>query len=84
MNRSVGVSAIGVVCFYILSTVHPGLDQNAYVHWMGLAIAVGLAQSNIYLQMNHRRQIADKMAALEAQHRELRNQMSAPSTGLLP
>jgi PAS domain S-box-containing protein len=70
------VSAIGVVCFYILSTVHPGLDRNAYVHWMGLAIAVGLAQSNIYLQMNHRRQIADKMAALEAQHRELRNQMS--------
>ena len=70
------LSGVGVFCFYVLSSAHPGLDQNAYVHWMGLAIAVGLAQSNVYLQMNHRRQIADKMAALQAQHRELRNQMS--------
>ncbi len=66
---------LGVVCFYVLETTRPGLDPHAFMHWLGLLIVISLAQANTRLQRNYRRQIADKILALETHHRELRRQM---------
>ena len=66
---------VGLVCFYLLESSVPGRDPHAFVHWIGLLMVVAVAQANSRLQKGYRRQIADKIAALEAHHRELRNQM---------
>jgi len=52
------VSCVGTICFYLLGRVHGVVDFYTPMHWLGLATAVGLAQSNVHLQMNNRRAIA--------------------------
>ena len=66
---------VGMVCFYILESSVPGRDPHAFMHWIGLLMVVAVAQANSRLQKGYRRQIAEKIEALEAHHRELRNQM---------
>ncbi len=67
---------IGIVCFYLLELNLPGRDPHAFLHWIGLLVVVSVAQANTRLQRDYRRQIAEKIAALQAHHRELRNQMA--------
>jgi two-component system sensor histidine kinase/response regulator len=68
---------IGIACFYVLEWQRPNLDPHPFMHWLGLFTIVALAQANTRLQKNHRRLIEEKIAALEAHHRELRHQMTA-------
>ncbi len=67
---------IGILCFYVLESSQPGLDPNAFMHWLGLFTVVSLAQASTRLQKNYRVLIADKIAALEMHHRELRHQIT--------
>src|SRR5208283_1301764 len=67
----VSIGWIGIVGFYLLEAALPGLDPHAFIHWIGLLMVVSVAQTNTRLQKNHRHQIAEKIAALEAHHREL-------------
>jgi len=67
---------IGIACFYVLETRRPDLDPHAFMHWLGLFTVVALAQANTRLQRNHRRQIAETIAALETHHREMHDQMT--------
>jgi PAS domain S-box-containing protein len=67
---------IGIVCFYVLESRLPNLDPHPFMHWLGLFTVVALAQASTRLQKNYRRQIAEKIAALEAHHRQLRHQMT--------
>jgi PAS domain S-box-containing protein len=67
---------IGIICYYALEFRRPGLDPHAFMHWMGLLMVVAVAQANTRLQKSYRRQIAEKIAALQTHHRELRNQMA--------
>ncbi len=67
---------LGIACFYILESNLPGRDPHVFLHWTGLLLLVAVAQANTRLQREYRRQIADKIAALETQHRELQLQMT--------
>ncbi len=67
---------IGIICFCLLESNRPGLDPHAFMHWLGLLTVVSLAQAGTRLQKRHRRQIAEKIAALEAHYRELLSQMA--------
>ena len=67
---------IGIICFCLLESDRPGLDPHAFMHWLGLLTVVSLAQAGTRLQKRHRRQIAEKIAALEAHYRELLSQMA--------
>jgi PAS domain S-box-containing protein len=67
---------IGIGCFYLLESDGAILDPHAFMHWLGLLTVVSLAQANTRLQRSHRRQIAEKIAALETHHRTLVNQMT--------
>jgi PAS domain S-box-containing protein len=67
---------VGIVCFYLLESRFPGRDPHASMHWIGLLMVIAVAQANTRLQRGYRRQIADKIAALQEQHRELRKQMA--------
>ena len=56
------IGAVGMVCFYVLGRAHGIVDSDPSMHWLGLMTAVGLAQSNVYLQMKNRRAIAQNLA----------------------
>ena len=56
------VSCAGMSCFFLLGRVHGVVDYDPPMHWLGFATAVGLAQSNVYLQMNNRRARAQTVA----------------------
>ncbi len=49
------VSCAGMICFFLVGRAHGVVDSDPPMHWLGFATAVGLAQSNVYLQMNNRR-----------------------------
>ena len=49
------VSCAGMICFFLVGRLHGVVDSDPPMHWLGFATAVGLAQSNVYLQMNNRR-----------------------------
>lgn len=66
------ISGVGMICFYVLSRAHGIVDSNLAMHWLGLMTAVGLAQSNVYLQMKSRREIAQHLEGRRSSHRELR------------
>jgi PAS domain S-box-containing protein len=70
------VGWVGIICFYVLEARLSEHDPNAFMHWIGLLMVVLVAQANSWLQRGYRRQIGEKIAALQAQHRELRNQMT--------
>ena len=56
------VSCAGMICFFLVGRLHGVVDSDPPMHWLGFATAVGLAQSNVYLQMNNRRTHAQTMA----------------------
>ena len=58
----VAISFVGMVCFFLLGRAHGVVDSDPPMHWLGFATAVGLAQSNVYLQMNNRRAQAQTVA----------------------
>ncbi len=66
---------VGIICFAILEAMVPARDPQLFLHWISLLLVVAVAQANTRLQKGYRRQIAEKIAALETHHRELRNQM---------
>ena len=53
---------VGMICFFLLGRAHGMVDSDPPMHWLGFATAVGLAQSNVYLQMNNRRAHAQTVA----------------------
>jgi PAS domain S-box-containing protein len=55
------ISAIGMICFYVLGRVHGVVDFDPSMHWIGLTTAVGLGQLNVYLQMKNRRELAQNV-----------------------
>ncbi len=56
------ISAVGMSCFYVLGRAHGIVDSDPSMYWLGLTTAVGLAQSNVYLQTKNRRAIARNLA----------------------
>jgi len=60
------IGAIGMICFYVLTRVHGVVNNDPSMHWLGLMTAVGLGQSNVYLQMNSRREIAQNLGQLRS------------------
>ena len=56
------VSCAGMICFFLVGRLHGVVDSDPPMHWLGFATAVGLAQSNVYLQMNNRRTHAQTVA----------------------
>jgi PAS domain S-box-containing protein len=56
------ISTVGMICFYVLGRAHGIVDSDPSMYWLGLTTAVGLAQSNVYLQMKNRRAIARNLA----------------------
>jgi PAS domain S-box-containing protein len=71
---------IGIACFYALEVGRPGRDVHAFMHWTGLLMVMLVAQANTWMQKGYRRQIAEKIGALESHHRELRRQISISET----
>jgi PAS domain S-box-containing protein len=56
------ISTIGMICFYVLGRTHGIVDSDPSMYWLGLMTAVGLGQSNVYLQTRNRRAIAQSLA----------------------
>ena len=56
------LSIIGMICFYVLGRMRGIVDSDPSMYWLGLMTAVGLAQSNVHLQMKHRRALAHSLA----------------------
>jgi PAS domain S-box-containing protein len=56
------ISIIGMICFYALGLTRGIVDSDASMYWLGLVTAVGLGQSNVYLQTGTRRAIAQNLA----------------------
>src|SRR5271170_7567 len=56
------LSIVGMICFYLLGRAHGIVDSDPSMYWLGLMTAVGLAQSNVYLQMKNRRALAQNLA----------------------
>jgi PAS domain S-box-containing protein len=56
------VSSAGMICFYALGRTHGIVDSDPSMYWLGLMTAVGLGQSNVYLQMKNRRANAQNLA----------------------
>lgn len=56
------ISIVGLTCFYVLTRVHGVVNSDPSMHWLGLMTAVGLGQSNVYLQMKNRRETARNLA----------------------
>jgi len=71
---------IGIACFYALEVGRPGRDSHALMHWTGLLMVMLVAQVATWMQKGYRRQIAEKIGALEAQHGELRRQIAISET----
>ncbi len=69
-------SLVGVVCFSALCRIRPHGDPNVYIHWLGLVTAIGVAQLNVERQLRYRREIAEKIEALEDNGNEIRAQMT--------
>ncbi len=55
------ISVIGVTCFCLLVRAYGVVDSDPSMHWLGLTMAVGLGQSNVYLQMKNRRELAQNL-----------------------
>jgi two-component system sensor histidine kinase/response regulator len=56
------ISLVGMLCFYALGRSHGIVDSDPSMYWLGLMTAVGLGQSNVYLQTRNRRAIAESRA----------------------
>ena len=56
------LSTTGIICFYALGRTHGIVDSDPSMYWLGLMTAVGLGQSNVYLQMKNRRANAQNLA----------------------
>ncbi|MGA8642622.1 PAS domain S-box protein [Candidatus Binatus sp.] len=56
------ISITGMVCFYVLGRTRGIVDSDPSMYWLGLVTAVGLGQSNVYLQTRTRRAIAQNLA----------------------
>jgi len=66
------VSSVGMICFYTLARAHGVVDSDPSVHWLGLATAVGLAQVNVYLQTNNRREVVRSLEDRRVSDRKLK------------
>jgi PAS domain S-box-containing protein len=66
------ISVIGMTCFYVLGHVHGVVDSDPSMHWLGLTNAVGLAQSNVYLQTKNRRELAQHLEDERSSDRKLK------------
>ena len=56
------ISITGMICFYALGRARGMVDSDPSMYWLGLVTAVGLGQSNVYLQTKNRRAIAQNLA----------------------
>jgi PAS domain S-box-containing protein len=56
------ISIVGIICFFVLGRTHGIVDADPSMYWLGLMTAVGLGQSNVYLQTKNRRAIAQNLA----------------------
>ncbi len=56
------ISIVGMICFFVLGRTHGIVDSDPSMYWLGLMTAVGLGQSNVYLQTKNRRAIAQNLA----------------------
>jgi PAS domain S-box-containing protein len=56
------VSSVGMFCFYMLGRAHGIVDSAPSMYWLGVITAVGLGQSNVYLQTRNRRAIEQNLA----------------------
>jgi PAS domain S-box-containing protein len=56
------LSIIGMICFYLLGRANGIVDSDPSMYWLGLVTAVGLGQSNVYLQTTNRRTIAQNLS----------------------
>src|ERR1035437_6235730 len=66
------ISGIGITCFFVLGRVHGVVDSDPSMHWLGLTNAVGLGLSSVYLQMKHRREIAQNLEDRRSSDRKLK------------
>ncbi len=66
------ISGVGITCFFVLGRVHGVVDSAPSMHWLGLANAVGLAQSSVYLQMKNRRELAQNLEDRQRSDRKLK------------
>ena len=66
------ISSVGMICFYALARAHGVVDSDPSVHWLGLVTAVGLAQVNVYLQTNNRREVAQNLEDRRVSDRKLK------------
>ena len=55
------ISITGMICFYVLGRTHGIVDSDPSMYWLGLVTAVGLGQSNVYLQTKNRRAIEQNL-----------------------
>jgi PAS domain S-box-containing protein len=56
------LSTVAMICFFVLERAPGIVDSEPSMYWLGLMTAVGLAQSNVYLQMKNRRALAQNLA----------------------
>jgi PAS domain S-box-containing protein len=56
------ISITGMICFYVLGRTHGIVDSDPSMYWLGLVTAVGLGQSNVYLQTRNRRAIEQNLS----------------------
>ena len=66
------ISGIGLICFYVFERAHGAVDPYPAIHWLGLMTAVGLAQSNVYLQTKNRRELAQHLEDQWSSDRKLK------------
>ncbi len=66
------ISIVGLTCFYGLTRVHGVVNSDPSMHWLGLLTAVGIGQSNVYLQMKNRREIAQNLGNLRSSDLKLK------------
>ncbi|MFZ0680619.1 PAS domain S-box protein [Candidatus Binatus sp.] len=67
------ISIVGMICFYALGRTHGIVDADPSMYWLGLMTAVGLGQSNVYLQTKNRRAIAQNLADRLSSDQKLRD-----------
>ena len=56
------ISITGMICFYALGRMRGIVESDPSMYWLGLTTAVGLAQSNVYLQTRNRRAIEQNLS----------------------
>jgi PAS domain S-box-containing protein len=67
------ISIVGIFCFFVLGRTHGIVDLDPSMYWLGLMTAVGLGESNVYLQTRNRRAIAQNLADRQSNEEKLKD-----------